>query len=95
MHSRRARKSYDQWSALVVEYDSSTFTMEEFCQRNDLALSTFQRWRSTIHRADSVNVDAESGFTRITATTPLEAPSSVTLQIGRSITMTIHTTDAI
>ena len=45
MQSRRARKSYEQWAELAAD-DTSGFTMEAFCLHKNLAMSTFQRWRT-------------------------------------------------
>ena len=97
MQSRRARKSYEQWAELVAEYDNSGFTMEAFCLHKNLAMSTFQRWRNTIHRTNFVkHGDVASAFTQVTpipTETPVP-PSAITLQIGRSITVTIQTTES-
>ena len=57
MRSRRARKSVEQWSKLVDQFDSSTDSMEQFCQQQDLAMSTFQRWRSTLELSKDLRVD--------------------------------------
>ena len=54
MRTRRARKSFEQWSELVEQFDCSNDSMERFCEQQDLALSTFQRWRSTIHKSKAL-----------------------------------------
>ena len=98
MRSRRARKSVEQWSKLVDQFDSSTDTMEQFCQQQDLAMSTFQRWRSTLHRSKDLSVDEKaSSFTQVLAptTTHSTEPSVVTLKIGALITVTIHSAEPV
>ena len=54
MRTRRARKSFEKWSELVEQFDCSNDSMERFCQQQDLAMSTFQRWRSTIRRSKTL-----------------------------------------
>ena len=98
MRSRRARKSVEQWSKLVDQFDSSTDTMEQFCQQQDLAMSTFQRWRSTLHRSKDLSSDKQvTSFTQVTnpTTTPSTAPSVVTLKVGTLITVTIHSAEPV
>ena len=76
--------------------------MELFCQQQDLAMSTFQRWRSTIHRSKALGTsETPSGFTRVMPPpaikpTPLASiPPAITVQVGTSITLTIHTTESV
>ena len=101
MPTRRARKSVEQWSELVDRFDSSSDSIEQFCQQQNLALSTFQRWRSTIHRSKGLgSAEAVSGFTRVTIPSVIppatpSVPATVKLQIGTSITVTIHTAESI
>ena len=102
MRTRRARKTVEHWSELVERFDCSNDSMEQFCEQQDLAMSTFQRWRSTIHRSKVLRTsESPSEFTRA-VTSPSTTPSSVvsippaiTVQIGTSITLTIHTTEPV
>ena len=97
MQSRRARKSLEQWTELVDQFDSSDHSMDQFCQQEHLAISTFQRWRSMIHKSREFGKnDTPSGFTCVNApATPTTGSASVTVQIGSSITLTIHTPESI
>lgn len=98
MQSRRARKSLEQWTELVDQFDSGDHSMDQFCQHEQLAMSTFQRWRSMIHKSREFGRnDTPSGFARVTssAATSTTVSPSVTLQIGSSITLTIHTPESI
>ena len=98
MATRRSRKSVEQWSELVDQFDSSGDSMEQFCQQQNLAMSTFQRWRSTIHRSKELGrAEAVSGFTRVRNPSVISPPppSAVTLQIGTLITLTIHTAESV
>jgi len=98
MQSRRARKSIEQWSALVDQFDSSTDSMEQFCEQQNLAMSTFQRWRNTILRSKEIgSTQSTPEFAQVTSPkpTPTKTPSAVTLQIGTSITVMIHTPESV
>jgi len=101
MRTRRARKSVEQWSELVEQFDSSDDSMERFCQRQDLAISTFQRWRSTIHRSKALgSSDTPSEFTRVTAPpaskpiSPTSMLPTITVRVGTAITLTIQTAES-
>ena len=39
MRTRRARKSFEQWSELIEQFDCSNDSMERFCQHQDLAVA--------------------------------------------------------
>ena len=102
MRTRRARKTVEQWSELVERFDCSNDSMEQFCEQQDLAMSTFQRWRSTIHRSKVLRTsESPSEFTRAVtsrATKPasvVSIPPAITVQVGTSITLTIHTTEPV
>ena len=41
----RASRPRDEWRKLVREWESSSETAEDFCDRHDLGLSTFRWWR--------------------------------------------------
>ena len=101
MRTRRVRKSAEQWSELVEQFDCSDDSMECFCQQQDLALSTFQRWRSTIHRSKTLgSSDTASEFTRVTTppasmrTSPASMPPTITVQFGTAVTLTIQTAES-
>ena len=97
MQTRRVRKSAEQWSELVDQFDSSEDSMESFCQRQNVAMSTFQRWRSMIRRSKNLDThDPDPAFTRVTGAAAPRAtiPTVVTLQIGGLITVTIQTEES-
>ena len=90
--------SIEQWTELVDQFERSDDSMEQFCQQQDLAMSTFQRWRSTINRSKDLSKrEVTSGFTRVQTSPaiPASTPSTVTLQIGTSITVTISTAESV
>ncbi len=99
----RQRRSADQWKALIAEYEQSDETMESFCKRRELAVSTFSRWRGFI-RASEQHTPERSAFKQVVTTAPPiddQAPaatrlttSQIVLNIGDQITLSIHTGDS-
>ena len=43
--ARRRRRDKNQWTELFKLFESSGLSSREFCRREGLALSSFQRWR--------------------------------------------------
>ena len=41
----RPRRTKAQWTEILRRFQSSAQTSQEFCRREGLALSSFQRWR--------------------------------------------------
>jgi hypothetical protein len=44
----RKRRSESEWTEILRRFESSDLTVREFCHREGLPLSSFQRWRSRI-----------------------------------------------
>jgi hypothetical protein len=44
-HVRRSRK---EWAGILQRFDSSGLAPQEYCRREGLPLSSFQRWRSRL-----------------------------------------------
>ena len=68
--TRRPRRDKKQWTEISKRFDSSGLSTRDFCQREGLALSSFQRWRL---RLGSV-VPAE--FVELVPTVTAEPPTS-------------------
>jgi hypothetical protein len=43
--SHRTRRTRSQWTEILKRFASSQLGPREFCRREDLSLSSFQRWR--------------------------------------------------
>ena len=58
----RIRRGENAWRELVVCFEQSGQTREQFCAEQGLALSTFSRWRqrlrSTVQEATTPSADA-------------------------------------
>ena len=44
-NTRRVRRSEKQWAEILRRFESSELESREFCRREGLAPSSFQRWR--------------------------------------------------
>ena len=49
--SRQKRRTRAQWTEILRHCDASGLSSRQFCRREGLALSSFQRWRGQIGRA--------------------------------------------
>jgi hypothetical protein len=45
---RRKRRTKSEWTEILNRFRSSGLTTREFCRREGLSLSSFQRWRSRL-----------------------------------------------
>jgi len=43
--ARRPRRDKKQWTEIFKRFDSSGLSTRDFCRQEDLALSSFRRWR--------------------------------------------------
>ena len=66
----RVRRDAQQWSEILRRFESSGLDRSEFCRREDVAVSSFQRWR---HRLGSV---AAAEFVELVPTSSPSVPSS-------------------
>jgi len=49
--SRRKRRTEAEWTEVLQRFESSGLDPREFCRREGLAVSSFQRWRGRIDPA--------------------------------------------
>ena len=66
----RVRRDAKQWSEILRRFESSGLDRSEFCRREDVAVSSFQRWR---HRLGSI---AAAEFVELVPTSSPSVPSS-------------------
>ena len=50
---RRPRHNEKQWGEILRRFNTSQLSARDFCRREDLALSSFQRWRRRLGSASS------------------------------------------
>ena len=84
MGTRRPWRSAQEWEGLVREFDAGNETLRKFCDRKELGMSTFRKWRQ--RHSPSYRPRATlhgSGFVEVT---PGIAPmSAITLQVGQGL----------
>ena len=51
---RRPRRSANQWQTLVAQFGESNLTIKDFCDQENLARDTFNRWRNKISLESSL-----------------------------------------
>lgn len=66
----RVRRDGKQWSEILRRFESSGLDTREFCRREGLALSSFQRWRSRLGSA------AAAEFVELVPTSTPNDPSA-------------------
>jgi hypothetical protein len=76
---RHPRRSRAQWQDLIQQQASGSLSQPEFCQQNDIALSTFQNWKRKL-RVDQ----SESTSNQDWLALPLDIPDD-TVPIGWDI----------
>ena len=52
-HSNRTRRTKAQWTEILGRFESSALTSRDFCRREGLPLSSFQRWRRRLGSVDA------------------------------------------
>jgi hypothetical protein len=55
------RRSREQWQRLIDEQQKSDLTQREFCQQNDLAVSSFCNWKRRLSKTEASHQSAEDG----------------------------------
>ena len=83
--SKRTRRTRAQWTEILREFESSGLGSREFCRREDLPPSSFQRWRSrlgSVTAAEFVELIPGSSPTRPSSSWSLEVslPDGVSLR---------------
>ena len=68
--SNRTRRTESQWTEILREFESSRLDSREFCRREGLALSSFQRWRRQLGSV------AASEFVELVPASSPSVPSS-------------------
>jgi hypothetical protein len=75
--STRKRRTKTQWTEILRQFDSSGLSSSEFCRRQRLAPSSFQRWRrrlGAVSKAEFVEL--------VPTAVPAAPPSDWTLDIA-------------
>jgi len=95
MVQRNPRRSADQWAAIVADYHDSGLSIQAFCEQKNLVPVTFHKWRRRLSSPPLEPTDSKPAFVPASRVEPRpSAHSSVTVQIGPAINLTITLYDA-
>jgi len=95
MVQRNPRRSAAQWATIVADYDKSGLSVQAFCEQNNLVPVTFHKWRRRLSSTPPEWVESKPAFIAASRVEPRRsARSSVTVQIGPTINLTITLDDA-
>ena len=74
---RRQRRSPSEWAALFRQFENSGLTVREFCVKQNLGLSTFNRWRNRLRgELDGASGSEAIPFVRLDPLIDADAPIS-------------------
>jgi len=76
---RRPRRSAKQWQTLVAHFEESNLTIKDFCEQENLARETFNRWRNKISMES--NLPSFIELQPPVASSPSTGPWSVELDL--------------
>lgn len=74
MSNGRVRRSEGEWREILSQWEGSGLSAQEFCRKQELQVSSFQRWRQKLNGSLARN--------EFVAISPLPSPvSSWTLEV--------------
>lgn len=59
--SKRVRRSADDWRAILEQQRASGLSQVAFCRREEIALSTFARWKQRLAAQPETGSEAVAG----------------------------------
>ncbi len=88
--NQRRRRSVSEWSSIIADHRVSGLSARAYCDRSDLALSTFAKWR---RRTRVTTTDV--GFVAVGCETQVEQPNStpnwdLELDLGDGMTLRLR-----
>ncbi len=82
-HSKRPRRTKAQWAEILRRFESSGQDPREFCRRESLSPSSFQRWRralGSVAAADFVELVPTSSAPSSSWSFDVSLPNGVSLR---------------
>ena len=93
---RRIRRSKDEWRELFARFEQSGQSIEQFCAQQNLALSTFSRWRQKLRsNCRGSQGSPEAVFVELSrgdAPCAVVSPWDVELQLGNGMFLRLRQT---
>jgi len=71
----KVRRSAAEWRTILRQFDESGLTRAEFCRRQGLDLTTFQRWRRRLE-------NAQESFVEVAASAEPVAPWAMEIELA-------------
>jgi hypothetical protein len=82
---RRIRRSEAEWSEILGRFAASEMTVREFCHRERLSLSSFQRWRSRLGKARPVETEFVELVPASTVVEPMTSSWSLDIALPNGV----------
>ena len=96
MKRRHPRRLRSEWAEIIEQQSQSDLTVRAFCEQNDVGLASFVKWKQRLTAEPQANT-ASPMFEPIVIDklqdnrSPRMDTTSVTLNLGSNITLTIQT----
>lgn len=88
--STTSRRSRADWEQLMAEYETGELTQRVFCERHDVAYSSFGYWRKRL-RQSSAQTTSTDGFVELPmASSPANYDWHVELDLGEGRVLRIR-----
>ena len=82
----QSRRSQDDWNQLMTEYEAGELTQRQFCERHQLAYSTFCYWRKRLSAgAVRTELSATSESLLELPLLPMPGQSGWRLELGQGV----------
>ncbi len=87
----RIMRSKAQWQSLITEYENSPLSQQAFCDKHQIAVSSFHKWRKRFDPQPSPAAFVEIGQTLAMAGTPEQSSNDaeksweVELELGQGL----------
>ena len=74
---KKVRRSRAQWQSIMKKFDASGLSQQDFCLEQDLAVSSFSKWRAQLAAGCKTTPDNDSGnlFVEVAAIDDDEQPT--------------------
>lgn len=90
MNQRNPRRTSTEWAAIIEQYQGSGLSVQAFCEQNNLVPITFHKWKRRLSSSQPADKPAFAPATlRVPLSPASSARSSLSVQLGPSITLTI------
>jgi hypothetical protein len=92
----RIMRSKAQWQSLITEYENSPLSQQAFCNKHQIAVSSFHKWRKRFDPQPSPAAFVEIGQTLATASVSEQTSNNaeksweVELELGQGLVLRLR-----